>query len=165
MVRFLFPWWSVVVIQRSQSDARMTITAQSLTNGLSMTVQTLILEPNPLQRRLLVELLARQPGMALVGVASTLEETLALCRSRRPDLVVAGLGPALFHGLETIHQIKECQPQTRILALLDMDDERYREAARLQGATYCVAKTALGRQLGSTLEDVKREVSPSAEPA
>jgi hypothetical protein len=26
-----------------------------------------------------------------------------------------------------------------------------------------VAKTALGRQLGSTLEDVRREVSPSTE--
>jgi DNA-binding NarL/FixJ family response regulator len=130
-----------------------------------MAVQTLILEPNLLQRRLLIEFLARQPGMALVGVASSLEETLALCRSRGPDLVVAGLGPALSRGLETIREIKDCLPQTLILALLDMDDEHYREAARQQGATYCVAKTALGRQLGSTLEDVRREVSPSAERA
>jgi two-component system response regulator NreC len=130
-----------------------------------MAIQTLILEPNPLQRRLLIEFLARQPGMALVGVASTLEETLALCRSRGPDLVIAGLGPALSHGLETIREIKECQPHALILVLLDMDDEHYREAARQQGATYCVAKTALGRQLGSTLEDVRREVSPSTERA
>jgi two-component system response regulator NreC len=127
-----------------------------------MLVQTLILEPNLLQRRLLVELLARQPGMALVGVASTLEEALALCRSRRPDLVVAGLGPGLSHGLETIREIKDCQPQALILVLLDMDDEHYRAAARQQGATYCVAKTAVARQLGSTLEDVRREVSPSS---
>jgi DNA-binding NarL/FixJ family response regulator len=130
-----------------------------------MAVQTLILEPNLLQRRLLIEFLARQPGMALVGVASSLEETLALCRSLGPDLVVAGLGPALSRGLETIREIKDCLPQTLILALLDMDDEHYREAARQQGATYCVAKTALGRQLGSTLEDVRREVSPSTERA
>jgi len=126
-----------------------------------MAVQTLILEPNLLQRRLLIEFLARQPEMALVGVASSLEETLALCRSRGPDLVVAGLGPALSGGLQTIREIKDCLPQTLILALLDMDDERYREAARQQGATYCVAKTAIARQLGSTLEDVRREVSPS----
>jgi two-component system response regulator NreC len=130
-----------------------------------MAIQTLILEPNLLQRRLLIEFLARQPGMALMGVASNLEETLALCRTRRPDLVVAGLGPALSHGLETIREIKECQPHALILVLLDMDDEHYREAARQQGATYCVAKTALGRQLGSTLEDVRREVSPSTERA
>jgi DNA-binding NarL/FixJ family response regulator len=130
-----------------------------------MAVQTLILEPNLLQRRLLIEFLARQPGMALVGAASSLEETLALCRSLGPDLVVAGLGPALSRGLETIREIKDCLPQTLILALLDMDDEHYREAARQQGATYCVAKTALGRQLGSTLEDVRREVSPSTERA
>jgi len=130
-----------------------------------MAIQTLILEPNLLQRRLLIEFLARQPGMALLGVASTLEETLALCRSRRPDLVVAGLGPALSHGLETIREIKESQPHALILVLLDMDDEHYREAARQQGATYCVAKIAVARQLGSTLEDVRREVSPSAERA
>jgi DNA-binding NarL/FixJ family response regulator len=130
-----------------------------------MPIQTLILEPNLLQRRLLIEFLARQPGMALLGVASTLEETLALCRSRRPDLVVAGLGPALSHGLETIHEIKESQPHALILVLLDMDDEHYREAARQQGATYCVAKIAVARQLGSTLEDVRREVSPSTERA
>jgi len=130
-----------------------------------MAVQTLILEPNLLQRRLLIEFLARQPGMALVGVASTLEETLALCRSREPDLVVAGLGPALSHGLETIREIKECLPRALVLVLLDMDDEHYREAARQQGATYCVAKTALGRQLGWTLENVRREVSPSTERA
>jgi hypothetical protein len=36
-----------------------------------MEVQTLILEPNLLQRRLLIEFMARQPGLALVGVAST----------------------------------------------------------------------------------------------
>lgn len=130
-----------------------------------MVVQTLILEPNLLQRRLLIEFLARQPGMALVGVAATLEETLALCRSRCPDLVVAGLGPALSHGLETIREIKQCEPHALILVLLDMDDEHYREAARQQGATYCVAKTALGKQLGSTLEVVRREVSPSTERA
>ena len=130
-----------------------------------MAVQTLILEPNLLQRRLLVEFLARQPGMALVGVASTLEEALALCRSRCPDLVMAGLGPGLSHGLETIREIKDCQPQALILVLLDMDDEHYRAAARQQGAAYCVAKTALGRQLGSTLENVRREVSPSGEGA
>ena len=128
-----------------------------------MAIQTLILEPNLLQRRLLIEFLARQPGLALMGVASTLEETLALCRSRRPDLVVAGLGPALGRGLETIREIKDCQPHALILVLLDMDDEHYREAARQQGATYCVAKTAVARQLGSTLEDVRREVSPSTE--
>jgi len=128
-----------------------------------MVVQTLILEPNLLQRRLLIELLARQPGMALVGVASSLEEALALCRSREPDLVVAGLGPALSRGLETIREIKDCLPQTLVLVLLDMDDERYREAAHQQGATYCVAKTAVARQLGSTLENVRREVTPSAE--
>jgi len=57
-----------------------------------MAVQTLILEPNLLQRRLLVEFLARQPGMALVGVASSLEETWP-CRSRGPDLVVADSAP------------------------------------------------------------------------
>jgi DNA-binding NarL/FixJ family response regulator len=130
-----------------------------------MEVQTLILEPNLLQRRLLIEFMARQPGLALVGVASTLEEALALCRSLAPDLVVAGLGPALTHGLETIREIKDCRPRALVIALLDMDDERYREAARQQGATYCVAKTALARQLGSTLEDVRREVSPAPEPA
>lgn len=128
-----------------------------------MTVQTLILEPNVLQRRLLIEFLRRQPGMALVGVASTLEEALALCRSRGPDLVVAGLGPALRHGLETIRKIKECLPRAQVLALLDMDDEHYRNAAREQGATFCVAKTALGKQLGWTLEHVRSEASPSAE--
>jgi two-component system response regulator NreC len=128
-----------------------------------MAVQTLILEPNLLQRRLLIEFLARQPDMTLVGVASTLEETLALCRALRPDLVVAGLGPAFSRGLQTIREISECQPNALVLVLLDMDDEHYREAARQQGATYCVAKTAVARQLGSTLEDVRREVSPSTE--
>jgi two-component system response regulator NreC len=129
-----------------------------------MAVQTVILEPNLLQRRLLIEFLARQPGMSLAGVVSTLEEALALCRSCCPDLVMAGLGPALSHGLQTIREIKDCQPQTLILVLLDMDDEHYREAARQQGATYCVAKTAVARQLGSTLADVRRRsaLRPSA---
>ncbi len=128
-----------------------------------MTVQTLILEPNVLQRRLLIELLRRQPGMALVGVSSTLEETLALCHARRADLVVAGLGPSPRQGLEAVRKIKECLPQTLVLVLLDVDDERYREAAHQQGATYCVAKTALAKQLTPTLEEVRREVSPSPE--
>lgn len=124
---------------------------------LAMVVQTLILERNPLQRRLLIEFLRRQPGMALVGIAATLEEALALCRSRRPNLVVASLNPALRQGLEAIRTLKESLPQAQILVLLDVDDERYRRAALGQGATFCVAKTALRGKLGSALQSLQRE--------
>ena len=83
---------------------------QSSTSGswhLAMIVQALILERNPLQRRLLIEFLRRQPGLALVAIAATLEEALALCRSRCPNLVVASLSPAIRQGLETIRTLKE----------------------------------------------------------
>ncbi|MGQ9572053.1 MAG: response regulator [Dehalococcoidia bacterium] len=122
-----------------------------------MTVQTLILERNPLHRRLLIEFLRHQPGMALVGIAATLEEALALCRSRRPDLVMASLHPALRQGLETIRTLKQNLPQAQLLVLLDVDDERYRRAALDQGATYCVAKTALRGKLSAALERLQRE--------
>ncbi|MDP2949811.1 MAG: hypothetical protein Q8P22_09780 [Chloroflexota bacterium] len=126
-----------------------------------MAVQALILEPNPQHRRVLIEYLRRLPGMALIGVAATVEEALALCRLRCPSVILAGLGPSLKHGLEIIRTLKECLPQAQILVLLDVDDERYRQAAYAQGATFCVAKTALGRQLGSTLQGLQRAEAPS----
>jgi len=125
-------------------------------------MEVLILESNPLHRRFLIEFLRRQPGTSLVGVAATLDEALAICRSRRPDLVVAGLGPAPRHGLEIIRTFKDYLPQAHIVVLLDMDDERYRQAALDQGATFCVAKTALRWQLGPTLEGLQHEATRSA---
>jgi two-component system response regulator NreC len=127
-----------------------------------MAVEALVLESNLLHRRFLIEFLRRQPGTALVGVAATLDEALAICRLRRPNLVVASLSPAPRHGLEIIRTFKDCLPQAHIVVLLDVDDERYRQAALDQGATFCVAKTALRWQLGPTLEGLQHEVTPSA---
>jgi len=127
-----------------------------------MVVEALVLESNPLHRRFLIEFLRRQPGTALMGVAVTLDEALAICRARRPNLVVASLSPVLRHGLEIIRAFKDCLPEAHIVVLLDVDEERYRQAALDQGATFCVAKTALRRQLGPTLEGLQHEVAPSA---
>jgi DNA-binding NarL/FixJ family response regulator len=127
-----------------------------------MAVEVLIVESNPLHRRFLIEFLRRQPGTALVGVAATLDEALAICRSRRPNLVVASLSPVLRRGLEIIRAFKDCLPEAHIAVLLDVDDERYRQAALDQGARFCVAKTALRWQLGPTLEGLQHEAASSA---
>ncbi len=127
-----------------------------------MAVEVLVLESNHLHRRFLLEFLRRQPGTVLAGVADTLEEALAICRSSRPDLVVASLGPAPGQGLDIIRAFKGCLPQAHIAVLLDVDDERYRQAALNQGATFCVAKTALRWELGPTLEGLQNEAARSA---
>lgn len=128
-----------------------------------MPMEVLILERNPLHRRFLIEFLRRQPGTALVGVASTLDEALAICRSRRPNLVVAGLGSIPRQGLEIIGSFKESLPEAHVVVLLDVDDERYRQAALDQGATYCVAKTALRWHLAPTLEGLQQGARPAGE--
>ena len=158
MVLFAVSRWSITVI-RGQPRPTLQYRQSPIIRSwrLGMAIQALILERNPLHRRLLIEFLRRQPGMALVGIAATLEEAVAFCRSRRPNLVVASLGPALRQGLETIRTLRENLPQAQILVLLDVDDERYRQAALSQGATFCVAKTALRGKLGSALQSLQRE--------
>jgi DNA-binding NarL/FixJ family response regulator len=76
--------------------------------------------------------------------------------------VVASLGPTPRHGLEIIRTFKECLPEAHIVVLLDVDDERYRQAALDQGARFCVAKTALRWHLAPTLEDLQHEAARSA---
>ena len=70
-------------------------------------VQTiLILDAHPLMRRGIVQLVAMESALRLVGEAGNGQQGLALARQLRPDLILLDLNMHGLSGLETLKALK-----------------------------------------------------------
>lgn len=80
-------------------------------------VRVLLVDDHVLFRHGLERLLERQPGVAVVGQASSGEEAVLKTRLLRPDVVVMDLVMPGIGGVEATRRIVAAHPQARVLAL------------------------------------------------
>ncbi|HSM56959.1 MAG TPA: response regulator transcription factor [Candidatus Sulfomarinibacteraceae bacterium] len=80
-------------------------------------VTILLIDDHVVLRDGLRVLLDDEPGLRVVGEASTGAEGLSLARSLRPDIVVLDLGLPDMNGLEVIRQIRAQDQTCRIIVL------------------------------------------------
>lgn len=79
-------------------------------------LRVLIVDDSALMRRVLYELLAREPDLRIVGEAGDGRTALALVADLRPDLVILDVQMPIMDGVETTRQIMAYHP-TPILVL------------------------------------------------
>src|SRR5215475_15564985 len=103
-------------------------------------VRVLIVDDHGIMRAGLRMLLESQPGMAVVGEASTCADALALATSTQPDVIVLDLDLGGENAIESIPMLLRTAPETRILVLTGVrDPEIHRQAIR-HGAVGLVFK-------------------------
>ena len=103
-------------------------------------VRVLIVDDHGIMRAGLRMLLESQPGITVVGEASTCADALALATSTQPDVIVLDLDLGGENAVESIPTLLRTAPDTRILVLTGVrDPEVHRQAIR-HGAMGLVLK-------------------------
>ena len=94
-------------------------------------VRVLIVDDHGIMRAGLRMLLESQPGITVVGEASTCADALALATSTQPDVIVLDLDLGGENAVESIPMLLRTAPDTRILILTGVrDPEVHRQAIR-----------------------------------
>jgi two-component system, NarL family, response regulator DevR len=109
-----------------------------------MGLRILLVDDHEVVRLGVRALIERQPGMEVVGEASTAREAVGLARELAPDVVVLDIRLSGESGLEACREIKAQQPATRIVVLTSYPDDEM-----LFDAIACGAEGYVLKQIGS----------------
>jgi two-component system, NarL family, response regulator LiaR len=119
-------------------------------------VRVLIADDHAIVREGLRTLISNEPGMALVGEAANGIEAVAQTRALHPDVVLMDLMMPHKNGLEAITEIKQENPEIRILVLTSFAEEDQVFPAIRAGALGYLLKDTSPQQLLQAIYDVSR---------
>jgi len=121
-----------------------------------MTTRILLADDHAVLRAGLHLLLENQPGLEVVGEASSGLEALDLALKLSPDLILLDLSMPGLGGLDALPALRKSVPSARVLILTMHDDPQYLRQALKQGASGYVLKKAADQELLSAVRAVLR---------
>lgn len=123
-------------------------------NQHSRMIDVLIADDHAIVRRGLRTLIAGEPDMKVAGEASDGYEVVNRARDLHPDVILLDLVMPGQSGLDALAQIKDDNPEARVLVLTSFgDNERVFSAIRA-GASGYLLKDASPEQLLQAIHDV-----------
>jgi NarL family two-component system response regulator LiaR len=120
------------------------------------TIRILIADDHTVVREGLRTLIGYQPEMEVVGEASDGVEAVAKARALRPDVILLDLVMPRMGGLEAISEIKEGDPEARILVLTSFAEDEKVFPAIKAGALGYLLKDSSPQQLLQAIREVYR---------
>ncbi len=109
---------------------------------MSGRVKVLVVDDHEIVREGIRMVLATDPELEVVGVASSGEEAIEKVRELEPDVVLMDIGMPGLSGFEATRRIRESHPNTQVVALTVHDSEGYVFQMLQAGATGYVVKRA-----------------------
>lgn len=94
----------------------------------------LVIDDHPLMRKGIIQLIAMEKTLRLIGEAGDGESGLALALQHRPHLILLDLNMRGLSGLETLQAIKAAELESRVIILSVSDSEEDVVAALQMGA-------------------------------
>ncbi len=101
-------------------------------------------------------LLESQPGLEVVGEASSGLEAINLAIKLNPNLILLDLSMPGLGGLDALPVLRKSVPGARVLILTMHDDPQYLRQALKQGASGYVLKKAVDQELLAAVRAVLR---------
>ena len=112
-----------------------------------MTTRLLLVDDHAVVRSGLRMLLSAEPGVEIVGEASTAAEALQAAGISRPDVILMDIGLPDLSGIDATRQIKSRFPQDSVDALTFQKDDEYFFKMLEAGASGYVPKRAAPEEL------------------
>ena len=110
-------------------------------------IRVLVVDDHPLFRQGVVSSLGLEPGLSVVGQASSGEEALQLARELLPDIVLLDISMPGWNGLVTAEKISTACPASAIVILTVSEDKDKLLAAFKAGARAYVLKGVSPQEL------------------
>lgn len=108
-----------------------------------MAIRIIIADDHRIMRAGLRSLLSADSGLEVVGEATNSEETLALVKELKPDVVVLDIGMPGNENLDALKGIRADSPDIRVLMLtMHEDNELLQECLRLGAKGYIIKRAA-----------------------
>ena len=117
-------------------------------------IRILIADDHAIVREGLRTLISAKPGLELIGEASDGAEAAEMAKSLRPDVILLDMVMPRKNGLEAIEDIKQDNPNARILVLTSFDDDDRVFSAIKAGALGYLLKDSSPQQLIQAIHDV-----------
>jgi PAS domain S-box-containing protein len=120
-------------------------------------MRVLFADDHQVMRQGLIQLIASQPDIQVVGEAANGREALEQARRIRPDVIVMDISMPEMDGIEATRHIKSEMPEVRVIGLSMHDDEHLAETMRKAGAEAFVSKTVSSAELLKAIYGIARE--------
>src|SRR6266480_3549909 len=120
-----------------------------------VSLQVILADDHPMLRHGVRALLERH-GVAVVADASDGRTAAAAAREHHPDVAVLDIMMPLLNGIDAAREIAETCPETQVVLLTALDQERLVTAAVSAGVRGFVLKTQAEEDLVQAIEQVSR---------
>ena len=127
---------------------------QTETTGERGPIRIYVVEDDTRQLRAMRKLLESDPGVLMVGAASSGEQALREIAAATPDLVLMDLELPGASGIETTRALRLRSAEPEILVLTSYDDEDHVFEAMRAGAGGYVVKGASAEKLLATIREI-----------
>jgi DNA-binding NarL/FixJ family response regulator len=117
-----------------------------------MLVNVLLVDDHAIVREGLRLVLAAEPDIDVIGEAGDGREALDLVERLKPHVVVMDIAMPNLNGLEATTQIRRRFPQVHVVILTMHENELYFNQIIKAGATGCVLKRSMGRELVTAIQ-------------
>ncbi len=117
-------------------------------------IRVLLIDDHDLVRQMLVERLAREPDLDVIGAASSAEEGVSLVAHTSPDVVVMDIGMPGASAFDAARQIRMIAPTAGLLFLSGLITDRYVRDALAAGANGYLIKTEPPARVAEAIRQV-----------
>jgi two-component system, NarL family, response regulator NreC len=117
-----------------------------------VTVSVLLVDDHTIVREGLRLVLAAEPNIDVIGEAGDGREALEMVERLNPDVVVMDIAMPNLNGLEATTQIRRRFPRVHVVILTMHENGLYFNQIIKAGATGCVLKRSMGRELVTAIQ-------------
>jgi CheY-like chemotaxis protein len=128
--------------------------AETEDTGQDTPIRILLVDDYPVIRQITRRLLARHPGMTVVGEASNGAEALELVMQLQPDVVLMDVYMPILDGVAATKQMRLAYPDLPIVLFTSCDHDGYVLEGLRAGAAGYLLKDVSTQVLVSTLRSV-----------